>query len=190
MATCSICSARKGKRKCLKGGMVCSQCCGETRSSEICATCSFLSSGPAKKNYRSVPYFETSELSHSIVLEEISRVIESALCTFDVQGKGAYTDNTAMRLIELLLDVHHFKDCSPSVEDDALATMFAEMRQVIALDLKDVAEDDLVKVLAAIYRSILRRTNGGNAYLTFIRRYVGSRLGSGVRVLSLDKSKA
>ncbi|MGD9948399.1 MAG: hypothetical protein AB7U29_07955 [Desulfobulbus sp.] len=190
MATCSICTARKGKRKCLKGGVVCSQCCGETRTSETCAACSFFSGGVPKKNYRSVPYFETSELSHSIVLEEISRVIESALCTFDVQGNGAFTDKTAMRLIELLLDVHHFKDCSPAVENDALATMFAEMRQVFTLDLKEVAEEDLVKVLAAVYRSIQRRTNGGNAYLTFIRRYAGSRLGSGTRVVSQNKSKA
>lgn len=187
MAICSICNARKGKRKCLKGGVVCSQCCGETRAPETCTGCSFFDGATKKKNYRAVPYFETAELSNSVVFEHIARVIESTLCFFDVREEGQFTDKTAMRLVELLLDVHHFKEAQPEIENDALATMFAEMRRIIARDLQTVAEEDLVKALAAVYRSIQRRTNGGQAYLMFIRRYVGP--GTGGEVL-LDENPA
>ena len=41
MAKCLICDAQKGKRLCtLKGGLVCSLCCGTTRTAEACGGCS------------------------------------------------------------------------------------------------------------------------------------------------------
>ena len=107
-----------------------------------------------------------------------------------MQGDGEFSDKTAMRLIELLLDVHHFKDSIPAIENEALGTMFAEIRQIIADDMAEVAEEDVVKVLASVYRSIQRRTNGGNAYLSFIRNYVGPRIVSGVRVITKGKLQA
>lgn len=42
------------------------------------------------------------------------------------------------------------------------------------------------KVLASVDRSIQRHTNGGNASLSFIHRYVGPREGSGMRLVSMD----
>ena len=187
MAICSICQSRKGKRKCLKGGVVCSQCCGETRGPETCTGCSFFTGGATRKNYRSVPYYETSQLANSFGLQDVSNVIESTLCAFDVQGNGQFTDQTAMRLIELLLDVHHFKEASPVIENQTLGALFAEMGQIIAQDMAEVDEQELVKVLASVYRSIQRRTNGGSAYLNFIRDYVGPRVGSGMRAVPMNK---
>lgn len=182
MATCSICNARKGKRKCLKGGLACSQCCGETRGPETCNGCSFFGDGIPLKNYRSIPYYETTALTNSPVLENIANVIESTLCAFDVRSEGRFTDKEALRLIELLLNEHHFKEPLPAIEPPAFASSCTEMRQILASELSAVDEGDLIKVLATVYRSIQRRTNGGNAYLNFIQRYVGPRIGSGKRL--------
>ena len=182
MATCSICNARKGKRKCLKGGLVCSQCCGETRAPETCNGCSFFGDGIPRKNYRSIPYYETTALTNSLALENIANAIESTLCAFDVRSDGRFTDKEAQRLIELLLDEHHFKEAPQAIESPALGARFAEMRQILASDLSAVDEQNLIKVLATVYRSIQRRTNGGNAYLNFIQQYVGPRIGSGMRL--------
>jgi len=166
--------------------MVCSQCCGETRGAATCNGCSFLADRALAKNYRSVPYFETSALSRSTTLENIANVIESTLCAFDVQGEKRFTDKEAIRLIELLLDEHHFKDPQPTIEQTEIASMHAKMRQTLARDLQSVNGEDLVKVLASIYRSIQRRTNGDKAYLNFIRQYVGPGVYSRTQALSMS----
>ncbi len=46
---------------------------------------------------------------------------------------------------------------------------------------QDKSKEQLIKVMAAIYRSIQRRTTGGREYLAFAQQYVGSRLEHGVR---------
>ena len=45
--------------------------------------------------------------------------------------------------------------------------------KTISEELSRVPAEKLVKVLAAVYRSIQRRTIGGSSYLEFVSRFTG-----------------
>ena len=88
MAKCSVCEARKGKRKCLKSGeMICSLCCGQTRTAEACKGCSFFK-GPAPRNYGKLPYFEVREMSKYTDLQDLSELLEQAIVQVDRKMDG------------------------------------------------------------------------------------------------------
>jgi hypothetical protein len=182
MTKCSICTSRKGKRKCsADGSAICTLCCGQTRNSKKCVGCTFYETEHSNRNYRKVPYFEILEMSDSEELQDISNVIEGALCTFCEDDQ--FNDKNAVNLIELLLDTWFFKDpvlpsCSVVQE-----VRLNHLQEIIGQDLSSIPEEKLIKIFAAIYRSIQRHTNGGRAYLDFTQRYVGARVGSGMRII-------
>jgi hypothetical protein len=173
MAKCCVCSSRKGKRPCIaSGAVICSLCCGQTRTRDKCGSCGFYGKESSARNYRHVPFIELQEMADSVELQDISYVIESLFVAFD-QEYESFTDNTAAKLLELAFDKFHFHDTALAFRNDQEKVLFERMLKVIAKDLAMVAEDLLVKVLAAVYRSIHRRTTGGREYLQFTTQYVG-----------------
>ena len=174
MAKCTLCNSRKGKRKCkITETFICSLCCGETRTQEKCEGCSFFRAASANRNYRSVPYYSIQEMSDLFESEKISAVIETALCrVWAADGKNV-NDRTAARLVELMLDKYHFNDEKQQIGDPVLAAGHQQFSRTIREELSQVPAEKLVKVLAAVYRSIHRRTNGGSSYLQFVSRFTG-----------------
>ena len=184
MAKCSICNSRKGKRKCqVNETFICSLCCGQSRNPDQCNGCSFYKDASHSRNYRKVPFYEIELMSGSMELQDIPNVIESTLCAFEFESEELFTDKTAVRLIEFFFDKYHFKDSQLAFDNFALKVKFDEMVQIFEKELSDTPEDQVLQVLASVYRSIQRRTNGGREYLQFAQQHVGARVGSGVRVL-------
>ncbi len=184
MAKCSICNSRKGKRKCAADNtFVCSICCGQSRTAEKCAGCSYYKDVSLIRNYRKVPFYSTQRMSDSSNLQDIANVIESILCQFDTEDENVFTDRQALQLLELAFDRFHFGDTEIKIEDYELKAKFEKMCQIIQTDLPDTSHEEVTKVFASVYRSIQRRTQGGREYLSFIQQYVGIRVAPGVRAL-------
>ncbi len=156
---------------------ICSLCCGETREQEKCAGCSFFKPVAASRNYRDVPYFSTEEMAASLELERIAEHIETALCQAWSADGANVNDGTAARLLELMMDTYHFNNEAPSIDEPSLAAGNQLLSRTVRDELGHVPADQLVKVLAAVYRSIQRRTTGGSNYLEFISRFTGVRPG-------------
>ncbi len=172
MAKCTICNSRKGKRRCkATATMICSLCCGENRNQEKCADCSFFSGKAAGKNYRKVPYYTIKEMAASPELEKISNVIETSLCEIWARDSEHVNDRTVLQVIETVLDQYHFEAGEPDIENSVLAAGYQHLAKAIREELAQVPVEKLVKVLAAVYRSIQRRTNGGCSYLGFISNF-------------------
>ena len=174
MAKCTICDSRKGKRKCkATETFICSPCCGETRSQKKCVGCSFLKDASANRNYRQVPYYSTEEMANSLELEEIADVIEKALCRVWAANSENVNDKIASRLVEMQLDRYHFNDTETHSDDPVLTAGCQLLAKMIRDELDMVPAEKLVKVLAAVHRSIKRRTNGGSSYLDFVSQFAG-----------------
>jgi hypothetical protein len=184
MAKCSICKSRKGKRKCkAEDAFVCSLCCGQSRSPDKCMGCSFYKDDSDNRNYRKVPFYGIRQMSDSMELQDISNSIESILCLFDSEKENNFTDKTALQILELVFDKYYFKDSELVFNNPTLKFLFERLSKIFEKDLPDTPKEKLIKVLASIYRSIQRRTNGGREYLTFVQQYVGPRVGPGARIL-------
>jgi len=174
MAKCTICNSRKGKRKCkATATFICSLCCGENRNQEECEGCSIFSGKLVGKNYRKVPYFSIEEMSASPELDDISNVIETALCEIWAADSEHVNDETVARVIEIVLNQYHFGAGDPQIKSSVLAAGHQLIAQTISEELGQVPVEKLVKILAAVYRSIQRRTNGGCSYLEFVSRFTG-----------------
>ncbi len=172
MAKCTVCDSRKGKRKCKNtGSFICSLCCGETREPEKCEGCSFISPVSASRNYRSVPYFSTEEMANTPELEGIAQNIETLLCMVWAADSVNVNDRTVARLVEETIDKYHFKDEKQPITELAIASKDQLSFQTISKELKAVPAEKLVKVLAAVYRAIQRRTIGGSSYLEFVSQF-------------------
>lgn len=172
------------KRKCLADStVVCSLCCGQTRISDRCTGCSFYKDASSSRNYRKVPFFEIQEMSNSFELQDIANTVESILCTFHLEAEE-FTDKSASKLLELAFDKYHFKDLEFLIGNVEQKDRFESLSQAIEQDFPKIPEEQLIKVLASIYRSIQRRTGGGREYLQFTQQYVGARIGSGTRILT------
>lgn len=174
MAKCIVCNSRKGKRKCkATGTVICSLCCGESRTEAKCAGCSFFTSASISRNYRSVPYYSTQEMADNHGLESIADVIELSLSRIWANDHQHVDDRTAARLVELMIDRYHFNDEKPRADTSVLEEGFRFFSQNIGEKLAHVHPEQLVKVLAAVYRSIQRRTIGGSSYLQFVSQFTG-----------------
>ena len=172
MAKCTVCDSRKGKRKCRSTGtFICSLCCGETREPEKCEGCSFVSPSSASRNYRSVPYFITEEMANSPELEGIAENIESLLCMVWAADSENVNDRTVARLVERMIDKYHFKDEKQPITELVMASRDPFFSQAVSKELEQVPVETLVKVLAAVYRAIKRRTIGGSSYLEFVSNF-------------------
>jgi hypothetical protein len=185
MAKCSICNSRKGKRKCkVNETFICSLCCGQTRNIAKCEGCSFFKNANKSRNYRKVPFYVTNQMSDSMELQDISNTIESILCGFELNCEELFNDKTAIGLLELFFDKYYFKDLELNFGTTAEKEQFNEMVAIVEQDLSSIPEEQRIKVMASIYRSIQRRTNGGREYLQFAQQYVGARIASGARALT------
>lgn len=174
MAKCVLCNSRKGKRKCsVAGAFICSLCCGESRTGEKCGGCSFAKPASATRNYRNVPYYTTQEMADTN--ESVSYVIESTLCQIwknNLHNENHnVNDRTASRLVELLIDKYHFNDDAPPRESPEVEEGFHLLLRNIERQLSRTSSEELVKVLAAVHRSIERRSDG-TSYLQFISELI------------------
>lgn len=182
MAKCTICDSRKGKRKCKSTEtFICSPCCGESRTQEKCEGCSFFKDASANRNYRHVPHYSTEEMANSSELEGISDVIETALCRVWAADGENVNDKTVSRLVEMQLDRYHFNDTETQSDDPVLTAGHQRLTKTIKDEMGGVAAEKLVKVLAAVYRSIQRRTNGSSSYLEFVSQFTGIGCINGLR---------
>ncbi len=123
-------------------------------------------------------------MSESMALSDISMVIESTLCKLEIENEGTFTDKTAGKLLELYFDEFHFKDSDINFSNTTQRDQFLQILQILKQDLANIPEEQLVKVMATVYRSILRRTNGGREYLQFAQQYVGARVAQGARMIT------
>lgn len=176
MAKCSICNAKKGKRKCKADDtLICSLCCGQSRNQEKCTACSFYDNSGLRRNYRKVPFYGTAQMADSAELEGIANFIESTFLTIDVDSKILFRDNDAMRLLELFFDKYHFQDEELHFADTMQEDNYQMILDVCEEDLGTVPLEKLLKVMGAIYRSIQKRTDGSRKYLQFIQQYIAIR---------------
>ena len=184
MAKCAICKSRKGKRKCkINDSFICSLCCGQSRNQEKCAGCSFYKNPALCRNYRKVPFYEIAQMSESLNLENISEVIESTLCSMAAGNSESFQDSDAIKLIELYFDKYYFKDDKLHFVDVEQEHNFHKIIEVCEQNLPSTPQEELIKVMAAVYRSIQRRTNGNREYLRFAQRYVGTGAASDTRII-------
>ena len=174
MGKCTICNSRKGKRICkATATFICSLCCGESRNPEQCTGCSFFSGGLIGKKYSKVPHYSTEEMADSPELEEISNIIETALCEIWAADSENVNDRTVAGVIETVFNQYHFGGGEPQIENSVLAAGHQLISQTIREELDHVPVEKLIKVFSAVYRSIRRRTNGGCSYLQFISNFTG-----------------
>lgn len=182
MAKCTLCNSRKGKRMCLiADGLVCSLCCGNTRTEESCSECVFYQK--PKRKYNEVPAYSVSEMDGNIELESYGDSIEGALCAYDIENGEKLNDSDAIRIIELLIDKYHFQDQQMDHEHQIIVNGVNYVDKPIREDLKDVENEEIVKVLGVIRFVAKRRTKMGREYMAVIHQYVGQRIGSGIRIL-------
>lgn len=183
MAKCPICNSRKGKRKCLlEESLICSLCCGNTRTEEACSECGFYQK--PKRKYNEVPAYSVSEMDGNMELESYGNSIEGALCTYDEENENKLSDHDAIQIIESLIDIYHFKDQRTKEDNILISNGIKYLNNSINEDLNDLSEDVLVKILGVIRFVARRRTKNGREYMNIIHQYVGQRIASGIRVLS------
>ena len=105
------------------------------------------------------------------------------MCAFDNETGNQIKDEDAIKILELLLDKYYFKEEAVEISNPIIARGFHLVQGVIETDLKDVPEEELVKVLGVIRFVARRRARGGRDYLSIIQQYVGERVAKGMRVL-------
>ena len=182
MAKCPICNSQKGKRKCLiSNSFICSFCCGNIRKADTCLDCAFYQK--PKRKYNGVPAYSVSEMDGNTELESYGNAVEGALCLYDVENGNKLRDSDAIRIIELLIDMYHFKDNQIEVNNQIIANGVKYLDGIIREDLKDVDNEIIVKILGVIRFVANRRTKTGREYMKIIHQYVGQRIGPGIRVL-------
>lgn len=126
------------------------------------------------RNYRNVPHYEIQTLSRSPELEFIASTIESTLCRLGFSDPDeTFMDKDAARVLELFFDHYHFRDVDLVIGDPIHKKGYDLLSEVVEEDLADIPKEDLVRVMASIYRAIQRRTKGGDEYLRFINEYAG-----------------
>jgi vacuolar-type H+-ATPase subunit C/Vma6 len=108
-------------------------------------------------------------------LQDISNTIESILCGFELKCEELFNDKNAIGLLELFFDKYYFKELELNFGPTEEKELFNEMVATLEKDLSFIPKEQRIKVMASIYRSIQRRTNGGREYLQFAQQYVGVR---------------
>ena len=184
MAKCSLCNARKGKRKCLATNcFVCSLCCGAFRSREKCDGCSYYRDPKSGRNYTKVPHFGLQMMADNTELQDKANVIESSMCQFDEQQNEHIDDNIAARLTELLIDKYYFNDQELNFRSPLEENGFDLIDQAISKELEEISTEELSQILGTIHRSIKRHTKGHREYVDFIHQHVGIRIAKGIRAI-------
>ena len=153
------------------GYPVCSLCCGVTRNPDLCMECQFYQK--PKRKYIDVPVYSTSEMNDNMDLQTYSYAIEGALVAYDIDNDNKLRDSDAIRIIELLIDKHHFGDQKKEAESRIIANGVNWVEDAINKDLQDVSNEIIVKILAVIWFVARRRTRIGREYMNLIHHYVG-----------------
>jgi hypothetical protein len=112
-------------------------------------------------------------MADNLELERIADVIESTLSQIWTNDPHNVNDRTAARLVELMIDKYHFNDEAPLVDSPVLEEGFRLFVQETGTTFSQASPEQVVKVLAAVYRSIQRRTVGGTSYLQFVSQFTG-----------------
>jgi hypothetical protein len=184
LAKCFICNSRKGQRICALGsGLVCSLCCGETRKKEQCEGCGYFREAKSTRRYREIPRFSTEYMDSNLELQSYANIVEATLCLWDHSHESRLNDGSVLSVIEMLLDKYYFCDSNVSSTEKLLQEGFEMVAQAIEQDLHDVPNDTIIKILGVIYFVAKRRSQGQREYLGVIQQYVGTRVGSNIRVL-------
>lgn len=184
MAKCTICNSRKGKRRCLiTKSSICSLCCGNKRTLDLCSECRFYQK--PKRKYNDVPAYSVSEMDGSIELETYGNVIEGALCSYDIENDNRLQDSDAIGIIELLIDINHFGDQQIDTDNQIITNGVKYVEAAIRKDIPEVSKEVIVKILGVIRFVAKRRTKIGREYMDIIHRYVGQRIAKGLRLLRM-----
>ena len=117
-------------------------------------------------------------------LQSISNTIESTLCLWDRSLEGSLNDDSALRVLERLLDHYYFKDAI-KIAEEPIGIGYEMVLDAIRNDLSDISEETIIKVLGVIHFVARRRAKGGRDYFHVIHKYVGSRAGPGMRILKM-----
>ena len=182
MSKCPICNSKKGKRSCLiVDTPICSMCCGETRVPELCSECLYYQK--PKRKYNEVPAYSTSEMDGNRELESYGYSIEGALCAYDIDKENILKDSDAIKIIELLIDIHHFKDQKIETDNQLIINGVNYVNAAIEKDLQNVDSEVIVKTLGVIRFVAKRRTNTGKEYMNIIHQFVGIRVDTGIRIM-------
>ena len=173
MSKCLLCHGKKGKRKCMvAGGLVCSGCCGDTRTAEQCENCTFLAKEGLIRNYGKVPCIPVDTMAQSPLWQRRTETIEAAVCRFDRQENRLITDRQVASILELLLNRYFFKDASVVCHTEREQKGLALVEEAIREELAGLDQQDIATALATVHRSLRRRTAGNREYLEFIRQFV------------------
>jgi len=184
MSKCPICHSKKGKRRCLiADSPVCSLCCGQTRSADLCIECRYYQQ--PKRNYSKVPAYMVSEMDGNTMLEDYGDAIEGALCTYDIKIGNNLKDADAIKIVELLIDYYHFADVETEETNQIILNGMYYVNEVIKNDLEDVDKTIVVKILGVIRFVAKRRTKTGREYMAIIHKHVGLRVGKGAHILKV-----
>ncbi len=138
----------------------------------------------ARRKYHEVPSYTPAQMDANFELQDYSSAIEGAIGAFDSQKGQRIGDEIPIRIYEKLLDKYHFKDKKLTFESDILEEGFNYIESVIASDLEDIKEEELIKTLGVLHFIAKRRSRGNREYLTIVEQYVGERIGSGMRVMT------
>lgn len=174
MSKCLICGTRKGKRQCAAAnGVVCSECCGETRIKDRCVDCIHFKERAPTRRYLGVPRFSTEEMDSDVDLQSYAYVVEAALCLWDHNEGRHLTDGDALEVLEMLLDKYCFCDPNVARSDDTANKGFKMVDEAIGRELYYLSREMITRILGVIYFVAKRRTIGGREYFGVIHRYVG-----------------
>ncbi len=116
-------------------------------------------------------------------LQSCANTVEATLCLWDSRNRGTLNDSSAIKVLEMLLDRYHYKDCEVVETDSLVLEGFEMVLQSMAEDLPDTPAETIVKILGVIHFVARRRTRGGREYFDVIHEYVGLRGGPGIRIL-------
>ena len=190
MAKCTICNSKKGKRICrISNTFICSSCCGKTRNEESCLGCEFYKSIKQLRKYKDIPRFSTQAMEDNFDLTTYANVIESSICTIDINNNKNLKDDISIKILELLIDKYYFNDSDPVSDNEVVNQGYKLVQNAIYEDLDDISDEIILKIIGAIHFVARRRSMGNREYLDFIHGFVGRRVGKGMRVMDFNGLK-
>ena len=179
MAKCPVCADRKGKRQCrVRSALVCPVCCGTIRTVEACGDCGFFK--PPTRDYDHLPRYSTTEMHDSERLQRLSFPVEAAVCLADRERGYSMTDQQAIAMFELLLDLYAFGDTKESLADRIRELGCEKVMEIVERELAGQPRDDIAKVLGTARFTASRRDGGGRQHLTVLQEYCGAFVRTGV----------
>jgi hypothetical protein len=184
MARCSACNDRRGKRQCrARAAVICAPCCAAIRSAEACGDCGFFK--PPTRGYDHLPRHSTREMKESDRLKSISFPIEAAVCLLDRERGYTLTDDQAIAVFEVLLDLYAFGDTKETLADRIRELGCGKVVEIVERELAGEPHEDIARILATVRFTACRRNDGRRAHLTVLQQYCGAFVRSDVGLRQL-----